>query len=237
MFKRPKGFNEKWRHEAINDVESLFWVLIFICLVRKGPGINMLRTELLEDDPKDEELQNILHSYFDSDNRPVISQNKKELFIQDDNMDKDILANFHPYFEPLKNMMDQWLRIMILAYEHRKFEYYTIHDQIIHIVDQAIENLSNSQLNEDPKTKVEAKRRQDLRKERMKWFKGRSDETAFDVSGDQKAASALEFSPQRPIRVSVVGSSLQLPAEPGSRSPNPKRQKLENMQSLGDMVI
>ena len=152
-------------------------------------------------------------------------------------MNNDILAGFHPYFEPLKSMMDQWLRIMILAYKHRKFEYYTIHDQIIYIVDKAIENLFKSQPNDDPKTKAEAKRRQDLRKERVKWFEGRSDETAFDVSGDHKATSDLEYSPQRPLRVPVVKSSLRLPADPGSPSPNPKRQKSDKMRSLGDMDI
>jgi len=237
IFESPKGFNETWRYEAIHDIESLFWVLTFICLVRKGPGINMLRTELFEDNPKDKELQNLLHSYFDSDNRLVICGNKKRLFNRKERMDDDILANFHPYFEPLKNMMDQWLCIMIFAYKHRKLEYYTIHDQIIHIVDKAIESLSKSQPNDDPKTKAEAKRRQDLRKERVKWFKGRSDETAFDASGDQEAVSALEFSPQRPLLVPVIGSSLQLPAEPGSPSPNPKRQKLDDMRSLGDMIV
>ena len=237
MFDDPVGFDEKWCHEAINDVESLFWVLTFICLVRKGPGINMLRSELLEDDPKDKKLQNLLHSYFDSDNRDSISLNKKRVFMRKERMNDDLLANFDPYFEPLKNMMEQWLRIMILAYTHHKFEYYTIHDQIIHIVDKVIEDLSKSQPTDDPKTKVETKRRQDLRKERVKWFEERSDETAFDASGNQKAASDLEFSPQRPIRVPVVESSLRLPTNPRSPSPNPKRQKLGNMRSLGDMDI
>ena len=237
MFARPQGFNEKWRHEAINDIESLFWVLTFICLVRKGPGINMLRPELLEDNPEDKRLQNLLHRYFDSDNRQAISGSKRQIFNQEERMNSDILAYFHPYFEPLKNMMDQWLRIMILAYKHRKLEYYTIHDQIIHIIDKVIEDLSKSQPNDDPKTKAEAKRRQDLRKERVKWFDGRRNETAFDASSDQKAASDLEFSPQRPIRVPVVESSLRLPADPGSPSPNSKRQKLDNMRSLGEMDV
>jgi hypothetical protein len=192
----------------------------------------MLRTALLEDNPEDKKLQNLLYSYFDSDDRYVIYANKRKLFTQNERMNNDILANFHPYFEPLKNMMGQWLRIMILAYKHRKFEYYTIHDQIIHIVDKAIENLSKSQPNDDSKTKAEAKRRQDPRKERVKCLKGRN-----NASGDQKAASALEFSPRRPHLVHVGKSSLQLPIDPGSQSPNPKRQKLENMQSLGDVVI
>ncbi|KAF8341823.1 hypothetical protein F5887DRAFT_1076406 [Amanita rubescens] len=157
IFGSPKGFNETWCRGAINDIESLFWVLTFICLVRKGPEINILRTELLEDSPKDEKLQNLLHRYFNSDDPCLIYANKRQLFTQNKRMSNDILANFHPYFEPLKNMMVQWLRIMILAYEHRKLEYYTIHDQIIHIIDKAIENLSKSQPNDDPKTKAEAK--------------------------------------------------------------------------------
>jgi hypothetical protein len=196
----------------------------------------MLRTELLEDSPKDKKLQNLLHSYFNSDDPYLIYANKSQLFIQNERMNNDILANFHPYFEPLKTMMSQWLRIMILAYEHRKLEYYTIHDQIIHIIDKAIENLSKSQPNDYPETKAEAKQRQDPRKECVKRLKGRNDEIVFDASVDQEAASALEFSPQQPL-VHVGESSLQLPTDPGSPPPNPKRRKLDNMRSLGDMVV
>ena len=121
---------------------------------------------------------------------------------------------------------------MMLAYRERRFEYYTIHDQVIHVIDKAIENLSNYQPNDEPKAKAETKRRQDLREERVKLFKGGSNRTAFDASGNQGATSALEFSPQRPIRVPIV----EYPADPGSPSPNPKKQKLDDISSFGDMV-
>jgi hypothetical protein len=161
---------------------------------------------------------------------------KEALFKDDEKMKEDILANFHPYFEPLKEMMMRWWNVMMLAYRERKFEYYTIHDQIIPVIDKAIENLPNYQPNDESKTKAETKRRQDLREGRVKWFKGRSNNrTASDASSDQGAASALEFSPQRPIRV-PVHEYPQLPAEPGSPYPNPKKQKLDDMSSFGDMV-
>ena len=213
-------------------MESLLWVLAYICLVREGPGINMLRKDLLKNDAKGNRLEGILHSYFDSPDRRDIRDWKRGLFDDRTLMGTDILAHFDDYFEPLKNMMDKWWRILVLAYKYRKFEYYTIHDQVIHILNGAIENLSNYRPNHVLKTKNEIKRRQDLRKERVKWFEVKNNETPMETSGDPLA---LEFSPQRPIRVSVVDRT-QPPTDPGSPSPNPKKQKLEDIPSLRSMV-
>jgi hypothetical protein len=161
VFKLPDGVTMKdWCHDAIHDIESLFWVITYICLVREGPGKNMLRKELLNGDPDNKDLQRVIYRYFDTSEHCEILLNKQSLFIDHEKMDNDILLKFHPYFEPLKGMMIQWWRIMILAYKHRKFEYYTIHDQIIHIVDKAMKELSE---NQDPRSGIEEERRLKVR--------------------------------------------------------------------------
>ena len=137
-------------HDAIHDIESLFRVITYICLIRKGPGKNMLCRELLDGDPENKDLQGVIYRYFDTSEHREILVIKQALFDNHNKMENDILLKFRPYVEPLKRMMIQWWGIMILAYEHRKFEHYTIHDQIIHIVDKAMEELPE---NQDPRSR------------------------------------------------------------------------------------
>ncbi len=236
IYELPNDYHEKWCHDAVHDIESLFWVLAYICLVREGPGVGMLRgRDLLKNDAEGDRLEGLLHSYFDSPDRRDIRDYKRGFFDDRTLMGTDILANFDDYFEPLKNMMDKWWRILVLAYKYRKFEYYTIHDQVIHILNEAIESLSNYRQNRVLNTKNEIKRRQDLRKERVKWFEAKNNETTIETPDDRETTLTLEFSPQRPIRVSVADRT-QPPTDPGSPSPNPKKQKLDDVSSLGDMV-
>ena len=61
VFEMPNGSStDTWCHDAIHDIESLFWVLTFIFLVREGPGMNMLRQELRSDGAKNDGLQGII---------------------------------------------------------------------------------------------------------------------------------------------------------------------------------
>ena len=201
VFELPDGVTMKdWYHDAIHDIESLFWVITYICLVREGPGKNMLRKELLNGDSDNKDLQRVIYRYFDTREDHEILLSKQPLFIDYEKMDHDILLKFHPYFEPLKGMMIQWWRIMILAYKHRKFEYYTIHDQIIHIVDRAMKELSE---NQDPRTAVEEKRRLDEREQYLASVQGKP---PVSTSGEQE-------SPDRHV---VLVEPIGLPQEPGS---------------------
>ena len=175
-----------WCHDAIHDIESLFWVITYICLIREGPGKNMLRKELQNDDPESKDLQGVIYRYFDISDSHLIFANKQALFDNHNQMDNDILLQFHPYFEPLKRMMIQWWRVMILAYEYRKFEYYTIHDEVIHIVGKAMEELSE---NQDPRTATEEKRRLDEREKCLASVQGEK----MEPSGEHKSPERLPF--------------------------------------------
>ena len=201
VFELPDGVTMKdWYHDAIHDIESLFWVITYICLVREGPGKNMLRKELLNGDPDNKDLQGVIYRYFDTREDHEILLNKQPLFIDHEKMDHDILLKFHPYFKPLKVMMIQWWRIVILAYKHRKFEYYTIHDQIIHIIDKAMKGLSE---NQDSRTAVEEKRRLDEREQYLASVQGKP---SVSTSGEQESPD------QHVVLVEPIG----LPQEPGS---------------------
>ena len=215
IFKLDKDITmNDWCHDAIHDIESLFWVMAYICLIREGPGKGMLRKELLNCDPENKDLQDVIYRYFDITNHLEILLNKRALFDEDNKMDNDILLKFHPYFEPLKRMMIQWWRVMILAYEHRKFEYHTIHDQIIHIVDKAMKELPE---NQDPRTVFEEKRRLDERQQYLASVQGKN-----IASVEGKNTTSVEESPQR----TRLSGSAQLPQEPEFLPPTHKRARV-----------
>ena len=222
VFGMPEDVSrDTWCHDAIHDIESLFWVLMFICLVREGPGMNMLRRELISDTAENDGLQGIIYRYFDASEFNKILLNKGKLFTNFEKMEVDILHNFHSYFEPLKEMMVRWWHIMVLAYRHRKFEYYAIHDQIIDIIKKTMDELSESQ---DFRTGKEETRRREARKLRLESVKGKNKGPSSGTSGHYE--SGLDFSPERPIRVPIpYVSNTQLRQEPESPSLRHKKQK------------
>ena len=207
-------------HDASHDIESLFWVLTFICLVREGPGMNMLRQELRSDGAENDALQGIIYRYFNASESDEILLNKGNLFTNFEKLKADILLNFHSYFEPLRGMMVRWWHIMVLAYRHRKFEYYTIHSQIIDIIKKTMDELSESQ---DFRTGKEETLRREARGLRLELIKGKNKEPPFGTSGNK---FGLDFSPERPIRVAVpYVSNIQSRQEPESPSLRHKKQK------------
>ena len=81
VFGMPQGAStDTWCHNAIHNIELLFWVLTFIFLAREGPGMNMLCQELRSDGAKNDGLQGIIYRYFDASESYKILVNKENLF-------------------------------------------------------------------------------------------------------------------------------------------------------------
>ncbi|KAG6824313.1 hypothetical protein H0H92_007241 [Tricholoma furcatifolium] len=71
----PVGFDvaPPFTHQAIHDMESLFWVLVYLCMTRKGPGTGMRRDELNVTNP-DVDLSRALIQYFDGNKHALLSE-------------------------------------------------------------------------------------------------------------------------------------------------------------------
>lgn len=98
--------------------------------------------------------------------------------------------------------MIRWWRIMILGYKHRKFEYYTIHDQIIHIVDKAMKELSE---NQDLRIGIEEERRLQVRERNLTSLQGMTTVMEPSVGSSDK---------QESLQRSVLHLVLAAPQEP-----------------------
>jgi len=159
-----------WFHDAVHDMESLFWVLVYLCLTGRGPGAGMWREELLQDAlNKDTELEQLLNLNFDNSDRHIIFNNKSELFNPSEPFMERAIEKFHPYFENLKSMMIQWWVTLIIALDERKIEYYTIHDQILGILDNTISSLPPE--SDECLSVKEIERREAVSNERSRLFR------------------------------------------------------------------
>lgn len=109
-------------HCAIHDLESFFWVLLYLCLTQKGPG-GRLRDELRPNasDKNDTDLvgklNGVLWCYFDSDDARFLAEHKLTLFHQPSLLETDITPCFHPYFETLKPLVVELWKTIRLGFK------------------------------------------------------------------------------------------------------------------------
>ncbi len=97
-------------HDAVHGLGSFFWVLVHICLTRKGPG-GVRREELKEKNDENEELmpfRRVIFCFFDS-SEDTMRANKRHLLLNPDHLEEFELANFHDYFHPLKGRVKEWV--------------------------------------------------------------------------------------------------------------------------------
>jgi hypothetical protein len=128
-------------HDAVHDIESFFWVLVHICITQQGPG-GVLRGELEQRNRENEGydgLRRVVHFFFDS-NMSTMALNKAEIFTHPDEFEPYVLANFHGYFLPLRDLVREWYHLLILAHQFHAFEYQNIHDMVLEIIDRALES-------------------------------------------------------------------------------------------------
>jgi len=129
-------------HDAVHDLESFFWVLVHICLTRKGPG-GVRRDELKEENEENEEhasLRRVVFCFFDSSEENMRA-NKRLLFSNPNELEEFVLHNFHGYFHSLKGLIEEWFHVLVIAHQFHAYEYHNIHDMVIDILDRALSTL------------------------------------------------------------------------------------------------
>ncbi|KAF9455625.1 hypothetical protein BDZ94DRAFT_1316018 [Collybia nuda] len=216
-------------HDAVHDLEALFWVLVSICITRGGPG-GRRREELKPGTPSTPETQKLfllVDCFFYTENISRLVGNKRTLFIQDE-FEKYFLPHVHPYFERLKPLLVRWWKILQIAYRFPHFE--TIHGWFLDAL-----RLSISALKENPpevhpaSADVDAFRREDLRS--LQYFPNQrsasreSQDTTWDTSpgrdmlshtlGNYRSGEMEQMPPGKPPP----------PQDPQTPTPEPKKKR------------
>jgi hypothetical protein len=142
LYAANKG--ERWAHDAIHDMESFFWVLVYIALTRESPG-GKRRRELERCDHSDHFLLEVIGRYFDG-YPEVLRVHKQKLFTLRgiDILERDILPQFHTYFNPLKDLVQRWYKLLVMAFQWRSIECIFIHDFAIDLLEKKLQNSSQT---------------------------------------------------------------------------------------------
>ena len=127
------GHHDKVFHDAVHDIESFFWVLVYICITRQGPG-DVLRKELEQENEEYNGLRRVVHFLFESDTN-TMAANKGEMFTHASHLEEYMLDNFHNYFQPFRELIKEWFHLLILAHQFHAFKYHDIHDMVLGILE------------------------------------------------------------------------------------------------------
>ncbi|EIN05137.1 hypothetical protein PUNSTDRAFT_146039 [Punctularia strigosozonata HHB-11173 SS5] len=129
------------KQDVIHDIESFFWVLIYMCLVRRDDG--HLRDELRSDPPQGDAyaktLHNIVYCLFDTSDDETLRSNKSELFENPADMEDYIIRYFDPSMECLKPFVRKWWKLLVFSY--RTYNPWTpgvIHSQVLRLFNEEI---------------------------------------------------------------------------------------------------
>lgn len=154
-------------HDAIHDMESFFWVLLFLCITCAGPGGGRreeLRGELADvaDERQEQvgQLREVVDCLFEGDLATIASY-KERLFQEPQDFETQIFGHIHPYFEVLKPTLRRWWNLLILAYAFEGYEYHNIHAFVIELLEETARKLASpnySQQAEDTKSKEDSRR-------------------------------------------------------------------------------
>ncbi|TCD67418.1 hypothetical protein EIP91_012390 [Steccherinum ochraceum] len=164
---------EPFTHTAIHDIESFFWVLLFQCLVRDGPGghcrpgtrfnVKASKTAMagqlpfVERSPRGllvlvgddvTRLQICVHNFFSTSDANRLVAHKSMLFSQSSEL-AGAVDLVHPYFDRVKPLLREWWTIMRLAYEmDGVLMEGCIHDQVLDFLNRSLEELKTGEKGE-----------------------------------------------------------------------------------------
>ncbi|KAG6810393.1 hypothetical protein H0H93_015010, partial [Arthromyces matolae] len=171
----PPDGEEKppFSHQAIHDLESFLWVLVRLCLTRSGPGMGMQREFVLDQRSAqyDQGLIDVVQKCFNGTEEEI--KNYKRSFLSETNsalFEKNVVAHFHPYFEPLKPYVLKWWSILMLGYKYRGYEFYNIHSHIKSLLKQAIAKVQLDETENSEATIAAIKKMDEWKQRRLTTF-------------------------------------------------------------------
>ena len=149
-------------HNAVHDMESVLWVLLYTCLTREANNDGIRRSELLPNSAqKNEQLLNIICEIFDKGNTET-----RINCLHEPAVFGGVLKKIHPYFDCLKPLLLKLRWVLYLAHKYEGIEHYNIHSIVLAILEETIAELKPHR-NEEEVVKAKKNRRN-------KWMKWRA---------------------------------------------------------------
>lgn len=96
-------------HDAVHDLESFFWVLLWLCLSRVGPGVRRSElSDLTSTSLQEMELKKTFYALFDEDNPAALGLYKQKCLVSNHMWLDKLTAQFTPFYGPLQYLVEDF---------------------------------------------------------------------------------------------------------------------------------
>ncbi|PFH47952.1 hypothetical protein AMATHDRAFT_6258 [Amanita thiersii Skay4041] len=153
-------------HEPYHDIESFFWVLVYICIAFQGPGGN-LRPELKE---RSSSLAIMVDKAFSpmAENLQILGTTRRYYIKGPDDNFKELMSYLHDDFDDLSDLIKKWRKILVFSCSNAGPDRDFIHHHVLQLLNETI-----SQLGDKRSLAAEKKEKTKKAKRRMRWAKER----------------------------------------------------------------
>ncbi|KAH9833523.1 uncharacterized protein C8Q71DRAFT_849857 [Rhodofomes roseus] len=144
-------------HTFHHDLESLFWILLWICICRAGPALRRFRSVGKADDSDALSQHNLL---FTAPGQKQLGRNKRNLIRNEEDFD-DCLEVVADYYQPLLPLLRCLWGILRKGYQVRHFDDSEAYAAFLEAFKDAEKSLGDKpeQLNEDQERAFQAEKR------------------------------------------------------------------------------
>lgn len=125
----------------IHDLESIFWVLVWLCLHRSAPGTRRKALDIELPDGERTDLQMAVEDLFEG-SLSTTANHKKLILTDDSDYASDVVAHITPFCQPLKPLLDLYRNLLLKEYKTRELK--GIHDRVLDLFKRYEKYLQNN---------------------------------------------------------------------------------------------
>ncbi|EPT00126.1 hypothetical protein FOMPIDRAFT_90767 [Fomitopsis schrenkii] len=127
-------------HDFIHDLESLCWVLVWICVARDGPARRRRDMHSKEDTWELNKLRRDIKTLFE-DSHTTMAIAKQAVMLQVAFQKPPLVGHVSEFFSPLKPLITDFLRILVKAYQEHSTDSGAIYKLVFEAFDRCIARL------------------------------------------------------------------------------------------------
>ncbi|PFH44701.1 hypothetical protein AMATHDRAFT_11122 [Amanita thiersii Skay4041] len=142
LLQQSVSVTEPFVHEAYHDIESFFWVIVYICITRKGPGGN--RRLELQDEESD--LSKAVDIAFNPDNMQQLGRTRRDYIAR--GQLNVLMKHFHKHFD-LHDLITRWGKLLAFTSAYSGPDRDLIHHHTLRLLDEAISKLTKERSPEE----------------------------------------------------------------------------------------
>ncbi|PFH47953.1 hypothetical protein AMATHDRAFT_87414 [Amanita thiersii Skay4041] len=136
----PTPPNEIFIHEPYHDIESFFWVLVYICIACQGPGGN-LNLDLKR---RNSRLSKLVNKAFNPkpDNLQALGFIRRDYIRDRNDQFKELMTYLHKDFDDLRNLIKRWWKILAISCSNAGPDRDLIHHHVLQLLDETVSQLT-----------------------------------------------------------------------------------------------